>query len=249
VQEKTKKKPLQDYVTHQMQMSFITLLKELGLAKLKENVDSKNGSNNNSNNKSDYTRHTITLHTFRKAYKTAISLSGRSDLAEYMIGHRSLSQTYFRIPPKQIAKIYQEKLMPLLTFCDSPSLMKKVETLEEKTEIINGLQLQLNKQAAQIEQLQAEKEQDYVAHSVDDYSSEQYIEKQEKIIEHLKTQMHSQNTALIDATKNTKVVADNVLTQTRSEEKIVEMLEKKVDILMKKVEQLTADKQTDKKSS
>jgi integrase len=245
-----------DYIKMNIAHAFTKLLASINLkTPKKESADinnNNNGENNNGNNGIiKHTRYKITLHSLRAFFKTQCSLVAKEfELSEFLLGHNStIAQRYFRASPEAVAETYRNKIMETVTFFDFASVDRKIKSLEADRDEIHQLRQQMQKQAAQIEQLQAEKEQDYVAHSVDDYSSEQYIEKQEKIIEHLKTQMHSQNTALIDATKNTKVVADNVLTQTRSEEKIVEMLEKKVDILMKKVEQLTADKQTDKKSS
>ena len=142
-------------------------------------------------------------------------MAGFADLAEYLIGHRSLSQTYFRVPPREIARIYREKLMPLLTFCDTPSLMKKVETLEEKTEIINDLQMQMRKQAEQIEKLQVEKDQTFADYANDNYGSEQFIEMLKRKIDSSQMQMNNQKNVLADGLKNTRSLADNIITKSR----------------------------------
>jgi integrase len=174
------KKPSPEYITHQIELSFVALLKELGLDKIKDR---------NKNHNSNYSRHTITLHAFRKAYKSAISMTGFNDLAEYMIGHRSLSQTYFRVPPKEIAKIYREKLMPILTFCDTPALENKVRSLEEKTEIINEIRMQVISQAEKIEKLESEKDQTFADYMTDDYANQRIIEILEKKIDDLKRRL------------------------------------------------------------
>ena len=137
--------------------------------------------------------------------------------------------------------------MPLLTFCDAPSLTKKVETLEEKTELINELQLQMRKQAEQIAKLQEEKEQTYADYANYNYGSGQFIEKQEKKIEDLKAQiqMHMNNQGtdlLVDKVKNTRSFADNVSNETHTQEKMIDALAKKVDELTKRLDEHSRSK-------
>lgn len=126
------KKTTPDFIAQGIQFSFVELLENLGIGTKKQQYDKSS-------------RHTITSHAFRKFFKTQVSLEAKEpDIAEYLIGHRSLSQTYFRVSPKQIQQIYLDKLMPLLTFCDSASLEERVTTLTQKTEMITDLQKQIS---------------------------------------------------------------------------------------------------------
>jgi len=143
------------YIEHKMQTSFTNHLKSLGLYVAREfNSVVGNGINNNNNNnnnnknngiksksKNKYDRSNITLHSFRKLYKTIISLQAKeADLSEYLLGHRStLNQTYFKISPSDVAKVYLERCEKYLTFNDVAgletdllSVSKQNETLAQK---------------------------------------------------------------------------------------------------------------------
>jgi integrase len=160
-----------EFITHRIQMSFVELLESLNIGTKKQQQDKSS-------------RHTITTHSFRKFFKTQVSLEAKEpDLAEYLIGHRSLSQTYFRVSPKQIQQIYLEKLMPLLTFCDAAALENKILTLTEKTEIITDLQRQLNEQKEKL--LSYEQGQEHVNELVDAYAQERLIKSQDQKIKEL----------------------------------------------------------------
>lgn len=165
------KKTTPDFIAQGIQFSFVELLESLGIGTKKQQYDKSS-------------RHTITPHAFRKFFKTQVSLEAKEpDLAEYLIGHRSLSQTYFRVSPKQIQQIYLEKLMPLLTFCDAAALENKILTLTEKTEIITDLQRQLNEQKEKL--LSYEQGQEHVNELVDAYAQERLIKYQDQKIKEL----------------------------------------------------------------
>ena len=53
-------------------------------------------------------------------------------LSEFLLGHKSLSQTYFRVSPANIAKTYIERCMEHLTFCDISSVERAKEELNQK---------------------------------------------------------------------------------------------------------------------
>lgn len=133
------------HITHKMQMGLSSLLKSLKLDEVKKPT------------KEDYKRHKITLHSFRRFFKTQVSLeAGQPDLAEYLTGHRSLSQTYFKVTPAKVANIYLEKCMEHLTFCDTASLEKSrneiVSKLAEKDLVIANTKQQMDMMKQQMEQ-------------------------------------------------------------------------------------------------
>jgi integrase len=101
-------------------------------------------------------QHSISLHSFRKYFKTTISFDAKEpDLAELLIGHKSLSQTYFRMSPKAIATTYYEKLMPFLTFCDVASLEESrndiAQELAKKDLVIASTQRQMEQMKQQMD--------------------------------------------------------------------------------------------------
>jgi integrase len=128
------------YIVHKIQVDFIGHLKRLGLYNVREgsNNNSKNdgndGNDNDANNNKKYARSTITLHSFRKLWKVQSSLAaGQSDIAEYIMGHiGSMAMTYFKISPTDVAKIYLNKIMEHVTFCDIASVEKAKEELNQK---------------------------------------------------------------------------------------------------------------------
>jgi integrase len=132
------------HITNKMQMGLSSLLKSLKLDEVKPT-------------KEDYKRHKITLHSFRRFFKTQVSLeAGQPDLAEYLICHRSLSQTYFKVTPSKVANIYLEKCMEHLTFCDTASLEKSrneiVSKLAEKDLVIASTKQQMDMMKQQLKQ-------------------------------------------------------------------------------------------------
>jgi hypothetical protein len=76
----------------------------------------------------------MTLHSFRKLFKLQVSLAAKeSDLSEYLLGHRrTLNQTYFKVSPADVSKVYLNKIMEHLTFCDIASAEKAKEELNQK---------------------------------------------------------------------------------------------------------------------
>ena len=54
------------------------------------------------------------------------------DLSECLLGHKNVSQTYFRVTPANAAKTYLEKCMELLTFCDMTSVEHSKQELNQK---------------------------------------------------------------------------------------------------------------------
>jgi integrase len=126
------------YIEHKMQTSFTNHLKSLGLYVAREvnsNNINGNGNNNKAKNKNKkYERASITLHSFRKLFKVQVSLSAKeSDLSEYLLGHRStLNQTYFKVSPADVSKVYLDKIMEHLTFCDIASAERAKEELNQK---------------------------------------------------------------------------------------------------------------------
>lgn len=158
------------HIAHRMTISFASLLKSLGMDAMKDlnndidnNVDSDNLDessshvNNKHNGRKKYNRLKITMHSLRRHYKTIISMKINPDLAENLIGHRSLSQTYFRADPSDIAKLYYEKCMPLLTFCDMASVEKMKD---EKVAELANKDLVLASTQKHIEKIQHDKDKD-----------------------------------------------------------------------------------------
>jgi hypothetical protein len=137
------------HITHEMQTCFSNHLKSLGLHHVvRRKVNNSNGNNNNGNNekgtggrydKSNYARSNITLHNFRKLYKTLISLHAKeADLSEYLLGHRStLNQTYFKISPSDVAKVYLERCQKYLTFNDVAGLETDLLSVSKQNETLN----------------------------------------------------------------------------------------------------------------
>lgn len=132
-----------EHIVHRVQISFVELLESLGIGVKKQQYDKSS-------------RHTITPHSFRKFFKTQVSLEAKEpDLAEMLIGHKSLSQTYFRVSAKEVAKIYYKKLMPYLTFCDVASLEESrndiAQELAKKDLVIASTQRQMEQMKQQMD--------------------------------------------------------------------------------------------------
>jgi integrase len=94
-------------------------------------------------------RRAITLHSFRRFTKTAISNQGYGDYSEWMIGHNhgGMSQTYYRASKKESAEIFA-KLEPALTFTDATrieSLHADISAKLEQKDIILNATLEQNK--------------------------------------------------------------------------------------------------------
>jgi integrase len=92
-----------------------------------------------------YRRRQITLHSFRRFVKTAISDLGYSDFSEWFIGHNV--STYWRKKESEKAEIFK-KIEPYLTFLDFAKLEAKgadVETkLQDKDKQIEALMQKQN---------------------------------------------------------------------------------------------------------
>src|SRR5438093_117585 len=103
--------------------------------------DNDNDNDNKINgryDKSNYARSNITLHSFRKLYKTILSLQGHGDLSEYLLGHTStLNQTYFKISPNDVAKVYLERCEKYLTFNDVAGLETDLAQVSKQNETLN----------------------------------------------------------------------------------------------------------------
>jgi hypothetical protein len=134
------------------------------------NNNNNNGVTNNSNNnnnsktknkgksKDNYIRHTITLHSFRRFFKTQVSFEAKeADLSEFLLGHIStLNQRYFKLTPADVAKTYLNSVMEHLTFCDMASVEKAKEELTqqliEEREVKDRELLELKKRMNEYEQ-------------------------------------------------------------------------------------------------
>jgi integrase len=120
-------------VAYAMHKYFASHLESIGLHVVKEKTSNPNNNDDDENKKKSYERHTITLHSFRRFFKSAVSLEAKEpDLSEFLLGHKSLSQTYFRVSPANIAKTYLERCMEHLTFCDIASVERAKEELNQK---------------------------------------------------------------------------------------------------------------------
>ena len=152
-----------------------------------------NGENNN-NAIIKHTRYKITLHSLRAFFKTQCSLVAKEfELSEYLLGHNStVAQRYFRASPEAVAETYRNKIMETVTFFDFESIDKKIRTLEAKTEVINDLQMQMNKQADLIGELK--NSQSFADNMTESYTQERIIDALEKKIDHLTKRLDSQTT-------------------------------------------------------
>jgi hypothetical protein len=116
-------------------------MKTIGLRIAKDNNVINNGNSHDNNNKdkereggeNNYKRYTITMHSFRRFFKTQVSFEAKEpDLSEFLLGHKSLSQTYFKLSPANVAKTYLNSVMEHLTFCDMASVEKAKEELTQQ---------------------------------------------------------------------------------------------------------------------
>ena len=161
-------------VAYAMHKYFASHLESIGLHVVKEKTSNPNNNNNNNHDDNDdenkkkksYERHTITLHSFRRFFKSAVSLEAKEpDLSEFLLGHKSLSQTYFRVSPANIAKTYLERCMEHLTFCDIASAEKAKQDLTQKLmeerEIKNKELSELKKRMAEYEEAEKERQKFY----------------------------------------------------------------------------------------
>ena len=96
-------------------------------------------------------RRQITLHSFRRFCKSAISDLGYSDYSEWFIGHAGF--TYWRKKDKEKAEIFK-KIEPYLTFLDIQQLERKGADMQTKIEELQ----EVNQILRNREQIREEKE-------------------------------------------------------------------------------------------
>ncbi len=125
-------------------------------------------------------RRKITLHTFRRFAKTAISDLGYSDYSEWFIGHSG--STYWRKKDNEKAEIFK-KIEPYLTFLNIQQLNRQGADLETKIEELQDInQLLRNKQNEREEQIKKLKES--VAFLTDRFNAFLISQPENKIIYH-----------------------------------------------------------------
>ncbi len=87
-------------------------------------------------------RRKITLHSFRRWVKSVISDLGYSDYSEYFIGHSG--STYYRKSDREKFQLFK-RLEPSLTYLDQTALEKKHADLQNRLEIMEHENLNLQK--------------------------------------------------------------------------------------------------------
>ena len=78
-------------------------------------------------------RRKITLHSFRRFCKTAISNQAGSDFSEFILGHKG--SVYYTNKTEELKTIYKDKCQKYLTFLDYPTLETTARSLEDKLKI------------------------------------------------------------------------------------------------------------------
>ena len=175
------------YIKTNIGQAFTKLLASINLKTPKN--ESSNNDNGNNNNGIKHTRYKITLHSLRAFFKTQWSLVAKEfELSEYLLGHNStIAQRYFRASPEAVAETYREKVMETVTFFDFESIDRKIKTLEAKTEVINDLQMQINKQADLIHDLT--EGQTFANNMSEFYGQEQMIQRLQSQLDEFKRRL------------------------------------------------------------
>jgi integrase len=106
--------------------------------------------NESESNRNRYNHRKITLHSFRRFVKSAISDLGYSDFSEWFIGHDG--STYYRKKESEKAEIFR-KVEPYLTFLDFAKLEAKGADVETKLQDKDKQIEALIKKQEQFEQL------------------------------------------------------------------------------------------------
>jgi hypothetical protein len=78
-------------------------------------------------------RHKITLHSFRRAYKTIISNMGYSEFSEWALNHSG--SPYYQVPEKEKYELFR-KIEPYITFLDQNELKSSHADLKSRLESI-----------------------------------------------------------------------------------------------------------------
>ena len=181
-----------DYIKTNIERTFMKLLASIGLKTPKKEYS----FSNNAIMKIiiiiiiiKHTRYKITLHSLRAFFKTQCSLVAKEfELSEYLLGHNStIAQRYFRASPEAVAETYKEKVMETVTFFDFESIDRKIKTLEAKTEVINDLQMQINKQADLIHDLT--EGQTFANNMSEIYGQEQMIQRLQSQLDEFKRRL------------------------------------------------------------
>jgi integrase len=100
-------------------------------------------------------RRKITLHSFRRFCKTAVSNQASSDFSEFILGHKG--STYYNNKTEELKNIYKDKCQKYLTFLDYPTLEATSKDFEAQ---LKGVVAQKDEEIAKLNaqiQMQAEK--------------------------------------------------------------------------------------------